>query len=143
LQPFHKLLPRSHFYHGDKNYTFAGYFFVPQGGVRVGVRAYETKRLKELEKHSKNPKEQKEKEVLKQVSSFSDYADTVVQKVKSILRKKGINTFLEVASVWEDYLLQFSKLSLWCKSQGYVRKNTLKKSYTHPKNSKKSPTLER
>ena len=131
------------FYHGDKNYTFAGYFFVPQGGVRVGVRAYEANRLKELEKHSKTPKEQQEKEVLKKTSDFSDYADTVVQKIKSISGKKGMNTFLEIASVWEDYLSKFSKLSLWCKAQGYIRKEALKKVYTRPKNAKKKQTPDR
>ena len=121
------------YYRGDKRFKFVGYFFVPEGGIRVGVRAYETNRLKKLQERTKNPKERYEKAVLQELVNLSDYGDCVVQEMRKLAQNKD-STFSEFSHVWESYLKRFSDVSKRCRCAGYVRKKALTAAYTRPKN---------
>ena len=122
------------YYHGDKNYRFVGYFFVPEGGIQVGIKGHEIQKLNALNKHTKNPKEKQEQELLQHLTAVTEQGNQVVKQMRTLLNKKGLNTFLEMGKVWEDYLLSFDRVSRLCKAAGYTRRNLLVSSYTHPKN---------
>ena len=124
------------YYCGDKRFQFIGYFFVPAGGIRVGVRAYETNRLKKLLERTKNPQERYEKAVLQELVALSDFADDVTQEMRKLAQKKE-STFLDFSHVWEGYLRRFSDIAKKCRCAGYVRRNVLKSAYTRPKNAEK------
>ena len=115
-------------------FQFVGYFFVPEGGVRVGVRGYERRRLAELEKRTKNPAEQREKRILRELVAFADDGEETVKTMQKLSAKPGMNTALSVREIWEQYRYRSMGMSPFCKAEGYTRKGALKRAYTRPKN---------
>ena len=124
------------YYGGDKNYRFVGYFFVPEGGIRVGVRACETNRLRQLEAHTKNPQEKIEKARLKELVALTDAGDKTVAEMRKIVRQKRTDSYQELHRVWSDYEDQARIVAKRCKWSGYTRRSILKNAYTRPKNAK-------
>ena len=125
------------FYRGDKAYQFVGYFFVPEGGIRTGVRGYETRHLEELKKRAKLPIEKQEKRILSELVALSDEGDRIVKAMQRLSQKSGINAVLEAKGLYESYSYRLAQMSRLCRIAGYVRKNVLKNTYTRPKNAKK------
>lgn len=124
------------YYGGDKDYRFVGYFFVPEGGIRVGVKAYETNRLKQLSAHTKNPQEKAEKERLTELVALTDEGDKTIAQMRKIARKNGANAYLELHQVWSAYDAQVGVVSKRCLWSGYTRRKALKNGYTRPKNAR-------
>lgn len=131
------------YYGGDKKYQFIGYFFVPEGGVRVGIRGYETKRLAALREHTKNPAEKFEKEVLEELVALSDDGDQTVREMRDIFLKQGILGHKEMTQLWDNYSMRFLRKSRLLKHMGWSRKSALKDAYTRPKNAKQMKEAER
>jgi len=124
------------YYHGDKRYQFVGYFFVPEGGVRVGVRGYEKRRLAELERRTKNPAEERERRILRELVSFADDGEQTVKAMQELSAKHGMNTALGIREIWEKYRYRSMGVSPFCKAEGYTRKSVLRKAFTRPKNAR-------
>ena len=80
------LINPENYYQGDKKYQFVGYFFVPEGGIRVGVRGYEARRLAALNERVKTPAEQKEKRILTEMVALSDETDRVIKEMRRLFQ---------------------------------------------------------
>ena len=124
------------YYGGDKRYQFVGYFFVPEGGVRVGIRGYETRRLAALCERTQNPAEKVEKSVLEELVPLSDYGDYTVREMRDIFAKKGIIGHKEMTQLWDNYNARFLRKSKLLKNAGWSRISALKDAYTRPKNAR-------
>ena len=122
------------FYHNDPKYKFVGYFFVPEGGINVGVRAYEQRRLLELNKTAKRSEEKTERDTLLKLTSLSNYGNNVVKKIREIFQKKEGNVYEKIREVWEKYLDAFAEVSSFCADVKYDRKKALKAKKTRKKN---------
>ena len=68
---------------------------VPEGGVRVGIRGYETRRLEELKRRTRNPSEEREKRILTELVALSDETDQVIKEIQQISQEH---------SLWEMFL---------------------------------------
>ncbi|MBR6411592.1 MAG: hypothetical protein IKS41_00315 [Alphaproteobacteria bacterium] len=124
------------YYGGDKDYKFVGYFFVPEGGVRVGIRGYETRRLEELKRRTKNPSEEREKRILTELVALSDETDQVIKEIQQISQENGMNNALAVNNIWTEHRRKIKQISHFCRINGYTRCDVLKDAYIHPKNAK-------
>ena len=130
------LINPENYYKGEKGYKFVGYFFVPEGGIRVGVRGRETRRLKELQEHTKNPAEAIEKNMLETLVSLSNDGDQTVREMRNVYLNKGILGHSEITQLWDNYTMRFLRISKLLKNVGWRRRDSLKPAYTRPKNAK-------
>lgn len=124
------------YYGGDKDYRFVGYFFVPEGGIRVGVKAFETNRLNDLNAHTKNPQERLEQAQLQELTALTDAGDKTVAEMRKVARQKGKDAYNDLNRIWGDYEAQAQTVAKHCKWAGYTRRSILKNAYTRPKNAK-------
>ena len=124
------------YYHGNKDYKFVGYFFVPEGGIRTGVRGYETRRLEELKKRTKNPAEEREKKMLTALVELSDETDSVIKEMRQLSQKKGMNNALAIGDAWGNHRKRIEQVSYLCRIAGYTRRDVLKDAYIRPQNAR-------
>ena len=109
---------------------------MPEGGVRVGIRGYETRRLEELKRRTKNPSEEREKRILTELVALSDETDRVVKEMQKISQESGMNNALAVNNIWTEHRRKIKQISHFCRVSDYTRCDVLKDAYIRPKNAK-------
>lgn len=128
------------FYHGDKSHYFVGYFFVPEGGIQVGVKGYENLLLKSLKEGVKDPRQQKQINLLESFCVLNALGKRTVQLMQEKFRERNAESAHEVSAIWESYVSHFDK---FMRAFGpiYNRRNLLKIAYTRPKNNPKNKKI--
>ena len=122
------------YYRGKKGFQFIGYFYVPEGGIKIGVRACERKRLEALKKKAQTPDERREKKFLTELVALSEEGDRIVQNMQELSLLEGSEPNPDIGQMWADYRHRFKRISRLM--AGYTRRDILKQTYTHPKNAK-------
>lgn len=118
------------FYHKDPTCSFVGYFFVPKGGIRVGVRAYEEKKLAELEKRSlKHPVQKKLRDFLRRSVQVTHESDEIKKKAFEMWTKNP----KDLLHLWNGYIQDICALALFLKRGGFQRPSLLKLARTRGK----------
>ena len=118
------------FYHKDPNYPFVGYFFVPKGGIHVGVRAYEKKLLKGLQKHHyKHPNQMKLQSALKRSVRITQESDNI----KTLSYQMWEKNPRQLLKIWDEYVQNLCTLTLFLKRNAITRLSLLKPARTRVK----------
>lgn len=118
------------FYHKNPDYPFVGYFFVPKGGIRVGIRAYEEKKLAEFQQHPpKAPAQKTLRDLLQcsvQITHDSD-------ELKKMAYKMWNTAPRELNNLWQKYIRDISVFALFQRRVGIERRSLLKIARTRGK----------
>ena len=118
------------FYHKDPACSFVGYFFVPKGGIRVGVRAYEEKLLKAYEKRlPKEPSKKKLYHLLGRSVQMTRESEDLKNQTYWMWKTKPY----ELQRMWQNYLRDLSMLALFLGKIGFSRRSLLKIARTRGK----------
>ncbi|MGN0919224.1 MAG: hypothetical protein ACI4OR_00460 [Alphaproteobacteria bacterium] len=118
------------FYHHHPDYPFVGYFLVPKGGIRVGIRAYEEKMLK---KFQERPPKQNNQKTLRDLLQRSVALTHASDELKEMALKISASAPRELARIWDMYIQDMSTFALFQKSVRFQRRSLLKITHTRGK----------
>ena len=124
------LIDPENFYHHNPDYPFVGYFLVPKGGIRVGIRAYEEKKLDEYQKRPpKSPSQIALRDFLKRSVAITRESDEVKQNALQMWDKAPG----DLSHLWDNYIQDICAFALFQKGVCFQRRSLLKVARTRGK----------
>lgn len=118
------------YYHHDPDYPFVGYFFVPKGGIRVGIRAYEEKLLEQFQKRPPKRADQIAlRDLLQRSVAMTHESDDIKQKAFQMWEKAP----RDLLNLWDGYIQDICAFAYFQKRINFHRKSLLKTKHTRCK----------
>jgi len=118
------------FYHHDPKYPFVGYFLVPKGGIRVGIRAYEEKKLAEFQRRPpKAPAQKTLRDLLQCAVQMTHDSD----ELKEMSYQMWDKAPYELDKLWQKYIQDMCAFAVFQKRVGLQRRSLLKIARTRTK----------